>query len=94
METSPVICSANQWTGFYMITASLMKELRKRHVGIILLLQNLLLNFEKLCVVITHLNLYMLLKLETIIVYINAGVTFNYTVPYLILDFKKAFTQL
>ena len=22
------ICSANQWTGFYMITASVMKELR------------------------------------------------------------------
>ena len=28
IETSPVICSANQWTGFYMITASVMKELR------------------------------------------------------------------
>ena len=27
METSPLICSANQWTGFYMITASVMKEL-------------------------------------------------------------------
>ena len=25
--TSPLICSANQWTGFYMITASVMKEL-------------------------------------------------------------------
>ena len=24
---SPLICSANQWTGFYMITASVMKEL-------------------------------------------------------------------
>ena len=22
IETSPLICSANQWTGFYMITAS------------------------------------------------------------------------
>ena len=27
METSPLICGANQWTGFYMITASVMKEL-------------------------------------------------------------------
>ena len=28
IETSPLICSANQWTGFYMITASVMKGLR------------------------------------------------------------------
>ena len=27
IETSPFICRANQWTGFYMITASFMKEL-------------------------------------------------------------------
>ena len=27
IETSPLICWANQWTGFYMITASVMKEL-------------------------------------------------------------------
>ena len=27
IETSPLICSANQWTGFYMITASVMNEL-------------------------------------------------------------------
>ena len=27
METSPLFCSANQWTGFYMITASVMKGL-------------------------------------------------------------------
>ena len=26
-ETSPLICSVNQWTGFYMIGASVMKEL-------------------------------------------------------------------
>ena len=26
-ETSPLIYSENQWTGFYMITASAMKEL-------------------------------------------------------------------
>ena len=27
IETSPLICSVNQWTGFYMITVSVMKEL-------------------------------------------------------------------
>ena len=29
IETSPLICSANQWTDFYMITASIMKELKE-----------------------------------------------------------------
>ena len=28
IETSPLICSANHFTGFYMITASVMKGLR------------------------------------------------------------------
>ena len=27
IETSPLICGANQWTVFYMITASVFKEL-------------------------------------------------------------------
>ena len=27
IETSPLICGANQWTGFYMITAPVMKGL-------------------------------------------------------------------
>ena len=27
IETSPFICSVDQWTGFYMITASVLKEL-------------------------------------------------------------------
>ena len=27
VETSPLICRANQWTGFYMIGTSIMKEL-------------------------------------------------------------------
>ena len=27
IETSPLICCANQWTGFYLITASIMKGL-------------------------------------------------------------------
>ena len=26
-ETSQLTCSTNQWTGFYVITASVMKEL-------------------------------------------------------------------
>ena len=32
IETSPLICYANQWTGFSMITASVMKELMKREI--------------------------------------------------------------
>ena len=33
IETSPLICSANQWTGFYMIGVSVMKELtEKQHL--------------------------------------------------------------
>ena len=32
METSPLICGANQWTGFYMIAASVMKGLNIRHL--------------------------------------------------------------
>ena len=28
IETSALICGANQWIGFYMITASVLKELR------------------------------------------------------------------
>ena len=27
METSPLVCSANQWTSFYMKKTSVMKEL-------------------------------------------------------------------
>ena len=27
IATSPLICTANHWTGFYMIMASVMKEL-------------------------------------------------------------------
>ena len=27
IETSPLICSENQWTGFYMIGISVMREL-------------------------------------------------------------------
>ena len=40
METSPLICSANQWTGFYMISASVMKGLRIFSAGIYLLKLN------------------------------------------------------
>ena len=31
IETSPLICGANQWTGFYTITTSVMKELSSQH---------------------------------------------------------------
>ena len=30
IKTGPLICRANQWTGFYMITASTMKELKEK----------------------------------------------------------------
>ena len=33
IETSPLICSANQWTGFYMIRTSAMKELNNWKVA-------------------------------------------------------------
>ena len=32
METSPLICSANQWTGFYMISASVMNGLMENFI--------------------------------------------------------------
>ena len=28
METGPLICRASQWTGFYMIGTTVMKELK------------------------------------------------------------------
>ena len=28
IETGPLICSANEWTGFYMIGTSVLKELK------------------------------------------------------------------
>ena len=31
IKTSPLICRANQWTGFYMIRTSVMKDLRKKY---------------------------------------------------------------
>ena len=37
IETSPLICRANQWTGFYMIRTSVMKELM---LGIIYLVRS------------------------------------------------------
>ena len=33
IETSPLICGENQWTGFYMITASVLKGLRTCYFG-------------------------------------------------------------
>ena len=37
--TEAVICSANQCTGLYMITASVMKELKVRHLRFVCVLQ-------------------------------------------------------
>ena len=34
IETSPLIYRANQWTGFYMIAVSVMKELTTQHIHI------------------------------------------------------------
>ena len=31
LKTSPLICSVNQWTGFYMITVPVMKELKEKN---------------------------------------------------------------
>ena len=33
MTEAVTICSANQWTGFYMITASVMKELKMSNIS-------------------------------------------------------------
>ena len=40
IETSPLICSANQWTGFYMITVSVKKELNSAVTKLICLFSN------------------------------------------------------
>ena len=37
IEASPLICSANQWTGSYMITASVMKGLKKKGTPLFIL---------------------------------------------------------
>ena len=39
-ETSPLIYIANQWTGFYMILTSVMKELKKTYSKLIIKLQS------------------------------------------------------
>ena len=41
METSPLICTANQWTGFYMIGTFVMKEANR--------------NVMEICVALAHL---------------------------------------
>ena len=41
VEADIMICGANQWTGFYMISASIMKGLTKGHVIFCLKSQNL-----------------------------------------------------
>ena len=32
IETSPLICAANQWTGFYVITAYVMKMFENNQI--------------------------------------------------------------
>ena len=44
METSPLICRGNQWTGLYMIETLVMKELRKA----LLLFRNVQVSFIEL----------------------------------------------
>ena len=34
IEVSPLICSANQWTGFYMIETSIIKGLKQKRIVI------------------------------------------------------------
>ena len=34
IETSPMICRANQWTDFYMIGTSVMKELIPQNISV------------------------------------------------------------
>ena len=34
IETSPLSCSANRWTGFYMLTAYVIKELNHRRTPV------------------------------------------------------------
>ena len=41
METSPLVCRANEWTGFYMILTSIMKELKVHSC----IFENLLIRF-------------------------------------------------
>ena len=36
LMTEAVFCSANRWTGFYMITASVMKELKAFYLACLL----------------------------------------------------------
>ena len=35
METSPLICSENQWTGFYIIETSVMEDIMSRIVDLV-----------------------------------------------------------
>ena len=37
IETSPLICGANQWTGFYMIAAFVMKGLKISRLSLMIL---------------------------------------------------------
>ena len=47
IETSPLICRANQWTVFYMIWTSVMKKLMREHMFVQKMLVIYLGHFEK-----------------------------------------------
>ena len=46
IETSVLICSTNQWNGFYVIESSIMKELLNFDSGCSIRIQNLLIVFR------------------------------------------------
>ena len=65
IETSPLICRANQWTGYYMIGTSVMKELiwnillipwkpGKKVIYVIALIKNNATNFVNFFITIWH----------------------------------------
>ena len=49
IETSPLICLANQWTGFYMITVSVLKGLNRKRftIGVVYVFRKSFSSFEK-----------------------------------------------
>ena len=52
IETSPLIWGTNQWTGFYIITASVKKELKLKNKNLLFLVQKLLEMYEKALTVV------------------------------------------
>ena len=57
IETSPLTCKANQWTGFYMIGTSVMKELKLK-IGWLKVQLRAIANETSLCVFLKKVLLY------------------------------------